>query len=130
MIEKIRPIFGTDSKLGEIPRFWLQYVEPRIRRDGMCWLWDGAHDSAGEPVISLVNGETGKRNTRMLKRIVAAMFYVLKKHYDVFHECGNLSCLNPGHLKVSASHWTQESRETMVKTKRRSIRDYENRKAP
>lgn len=129
MIEKIRPIFGLDTKLADVPRWWLQFVEPRIKRVGQCWMWQGAHDTNGEPVIALLNPDSGKRNTRLLKRIVAAMFYELKKHYDVIHKCGNLSCLNPGHLHVSAAHWTQESRKTMVNTARRNINDYERRKA-
>ena len=128
MIVKTRPLLTLETKLQDVPRWWLQYVEPRIKRVGLCWLWEGAHNSDGEPVIALKNLESGKYNTRMLKRIVAALFYELKQHYEIIHECGNLSCLNPGHLHVTALHWRQEDREKMVNDKAKNIRDYETRK--
>lgn len=124
MIEKNRPLFTEDSKLSAIPRWWLKYVEPRIKRTGTCWHWQGAVDTNGEPVMKLLNPESGKYGTQLLKRVVAGLFYKIKKHYDVFHECGELTCLNPSHLYVSASHWSQEDREDMVNKKRKNIADY------
>lgn len=127
MIEKLRPLFGMDSKLQDIPTYWLREIEPKIIRKGMCWIWQGAHDKNGEPVMALLNPKTNKYNTRLVKRVVAALFWELKKFYDVVHLCGNLSCLNPAHFYVSRTHWSQEDREKMVKAKQKNIRDYEAR---
>jgi hypothetical protein len=109
MIDRKRPLLTMATALGDVPEFWRQVIEPRIMRpaDTSCWVWTGAHDSDGEPVVNFTNPETKLRNTRRLKRSVADMFWEIKRHYDIVHKCGNLSCLNPAHIGVTAQHWTQ-----------------------
>lgn len=128
MITKKRPLIELETALKNIPVQWLRYIEPRIVRQGTCWLWQGACDDRGEPFLNFKNLGTGKRNTRRLKIIVAEMFWEMKRHYDVVHECGNMNCLNPAHFYISAAHYTQENREKMVKEKQTSIRRYEAEK--
>lgn len=103
------PMLTMATPLGDIPHAWLAQIEPRIARskEHQCWIWTGSHDTDGEPVINFTNALTGARNTRRAKRMVADMFYGAKRTNDVIHKCGNLSCLNPSHIKVVLSHWTQ-----------------------
>lgn len=106
MILKIRPLITLQTTLENIPRRWLELVEPKIKRVGECWLWQGACDSDGEPVVNYLNLETMKRNTRRVKRIVGELFWELKRHHDLLHTCGDLTCVNPSHLAPSTEHWT------------------------
>lgn len=128
MIVKKRPLITLATKLGDIPVEWLRYVEPRLVRTGQCWLWEGACDGEGEPVLSYRNLETGKRNTRRLKQIIANIFWEMKSHYEVIHQCGNINCLNPAHFYISWTHHSQEDRQELIAAKRRNLNDYEHRK--
>lgn len=107
MIPRRRPLLTLATPLKDIPKAWLDYIEPKIERVGECWLWRGAHDSEGEPVLNFFNAVTRHRNTRRVKRMVAEMFWVLLRRHDVIRQCGVLSCLNPSHLVPSITHWTQ-----------------------
>jgi hypothetical protein len=108
MIARKRNLLTLATPLAEIPGPWLRYIEPKIERDADDhWLWQGAHDQDGEPVLNFFNAVTGHRNTRRVKRMVAEMFWTLLKRHDVIHQCGILSCLNPAHLVPSVTHWTQ-----------------------
>ncbi len=128
MIPKRRPLIEMDTKLENIPREWLEFVEPRLQRpkDSTCWLWPGAKDREGEPVIHVT--VEGKRKTIRVKRLIAKIFWEMKQHFDVIHECGVINCLNPSHFYITAAHWSQEDRMGIVKQKQRSLRDYLNRK--
>jgi hypothetical protein len=119
MLKKIRPLFNLRSRLDDIPRDWMKLVEPRIVRpaDTACWLWDGALDRDGEPVLHITTPK-GTRTMRRVKRIVAAMFWTLEDAHDVVHHCGTGNCLNPNHFYVSAAHWKQEDRKGMVRKRR------------
>lgn len=130
MIAKRRLLLELTTKLADIPREWLRYIEPRIVRpkDSTCWLWDGACDADGEPVLNYKNLVTGKRNTRRLKVIIAEIFWEMKKHFDVIHECGTTNCLNPWHFYISVAHHSQEDRRSKIAAKQRSIKDYVARK--
>ena len=127
MITKKRPLIDLTTKLADIPRIWLQMVEPRLTRSGTCWLWDGATFADGEPLLNYTNVETGKRNTRRVKRIIADIFWEMKDHYDIVHACGNTNCLNPAHFYISVLHHSQEDRDRIIAEKSRNIRDYVNR---
>lgn len=117
MITKKRPLLDLKTPLRLIPKQWLDIIEPRILRpsDTSCWLWDGATDRDGEPIISVVNAGTGKRSTRRVKRIVAELYWDMRKDHDVIHECGTKNCLAPFHFYISPLHWTQENRAQLVK---------------
>lgn len=128
IITQKRPLLRLTTALEDIPAAWLRWIEPRIVREGTCWHWQGATDTNGEPVLTIQNPETGKRGTHRVKRIVADMFWMMKKHYDVIHECGNLTCINPTHFYISAVHHAQEDRGARVKARSTSISRYINRK--
>lgn len=127
MIEKKRALITLASKLSDIPREWLRHIEPKIERRGTCWFWEGACDLDGEPVISFRNMETGKRNTRRVKLVIADMFWAMKKFYQVIHHCGNLNCLNPWHFYISRLHHSQEDRDELVAAKRKNLQTYLDR---
>jgi hypothetical protein len=127
MLVKIRPLLELTTPLKDIPEWWLRIVEPKIERVDLCWLWQGAHGTNGEPIINIKMHKGYK--TVQLKKLVAQMFYELKPYYDIFHRCGNLSCLNPSHLEVSVCHYSQEDREQKIAAFQRNLRDYVNRKS-
>lgn len=112
MIISRRPLIDLKTPLGDIPREWLASIEHRIKRskDSECWLWTGCVDQDGEPILSFKNLETGARNTRRVKRVIAEIFWEILPRHDVVHQCGNLDCLNPAHFYVSMANWNQEVR--------------------
>lgn len=126
MLVKLRPLITMQTPLAEVPRWWLQYVEPKIMRHELCWLWQGGHGSNGEPVCNVKYD--GKYKLVQLKKVVAAMFYELKEWYDIYHRCGNLSCLNPSHLGISVTHYSHEDRAGDIAAFQRNLKDYVNRK--
>lgn len=113
LVPKRRNIFDLTTPLGEVPREWLQLIEPHITRDGDHWRWNGPTDAHGEPIVYLTNPATGRRNTKRVKRIVAEMFWELKSFHDVLHECGVLECVNPSHLEPTPTHWKQRGRQAI-----------------
>lgn len=108
MITRKLPLLTLETKLKDIPEGWLHWIEKHVRRqeDG-CWIWIGAHDTDGEPVLNFYNPVTGKRNTRRVKRMIGEMFWTIHRGIDMVHQCKVLSCINPGHLRPEVSHWTQ-----------------------
>jgi hypothetical protein len=121
-IVKTRPIITMATPLYLIPREWLITVEPRIKRNEEgCWLWQGALDGYGCPTVA-VTLDTGKRSTARVSRIVARMFWDLRRHHDVVQKCGALNCLNPAHFYVTAAHHSQEDRKTLIENFKRNLR--------
>jgi hypothetical protein len=106
-IEPTHPLIDLRTPLRLIPRFWLELIEPRIRRDGSCWLWDGAVDLDGEPVITIKNLDRGGRTTRRLKRIIVTHFWELTDDITVLHSCKTQNCLNPQHFYVTRLKWNE-----------------------
>ncbi len=123
---KTRNLLNLQTPLSDIPRTWLTLIEPRIERDGLCWLWNGALDATGRPIVA-VRLPSGKRSTARVTRIVAGMFYELKKHHEVVQKCGALNCLNPAHIYVSDLHYKQEDRGAMIKEHKRNAVWYKQR---
>lgn len=123
-LNKKRPFIELTTKLGDIPREWLERVEPHIVRMGSCWIWQGACDGDGEPTFNYPQ-PNGKRTSRRLKRWIVDMFWDgLKPHHDVLHHCGDLSCINPAHFFISAAHWKQEDRAKMIEKKRKAVKNW------
>lgn len=118
MITKKRPLLDLKTPLKLIPKGWLDVIEPHIIRpsDTSCWIWTGAVDRDGEPIIYVVNAATtGKRSTRRVKRIIGDMYWNIRGTQDIIHECGTKNCLAPFHFYVSELHWTQENRAQLIK---------------
>lgn len=134
---KHTPLLDLRTPLGLIPDAWRISIEPHITRPGPrdaaagCWLWDPTRTkcsvtSTGEPVVYVRDPETG-RTTTLVKFIVAKLFWpeFRRNRHWVYHECGNVNCLAPHHLLVTASAPTQLNVDAIVKKKRVSIRDYQ-----
>lgn len=126
MADLKRPLIILATHLKDIPKAWLDIVEHRITRpkDATCWLWNGACDKDGEPVVNYNNADTGKRNTRLVKRIIADLFWVMKRGMEVIHHCGTTKCLNPSHFYISSKHHSQEDRVKMVKVRQTRLSRY------
>jgi len=99
-VNKKRPLLNLATPLRDIPREWLQYIEPHIKREGTCWYWQGSHFPDGYAQMLVVNPKTGKKNGRRVVRIVAEMFYENLKDHRISLSCGRRSCLNPAHVVV------------------------------
>jgi hypothetical protein len=126
MADKKRPLIEMDTKFENVPKTWLDIVEPRITRpkNSTCWIWGGACDKNGEPVVNYNNPDTGKRNTRLVKRIVADLFWAIRKGIEVIHHCGTMKCLNPAHFYLSSKHYRQEDRPGMIKVRQKRLQRY------
>lgn len=126
MIVRTRAIITMETQLRNIPRTWLNIIEPRLERPegGTCWLWTGAVDGAGHPCVAFRISKD-KRSTKRIARIGAALFWELKPHHEVVHSCGVLNCMNPAHWYISALHWKHEDRKKMAKVKQRNIHDHQ-----
>ncbi len=123
-IPNARPLLTLATPLKAIPEFWLKHVEHRIIRPraSRCWFWEGMLDGNGEPIVKLVSPLDSKRRVHQLKRIVAAMFWDLLKHYEILHACGNTNCLNPKHFYVTAVNWQQHNRPHILRRLRAEIK--------
>lgn len=127
MIEQFRTLLTLETKLKDIPRGWFDYeIERSIVRppDTTCWLWTGALDKDGSPVKSVKNGDTGKRGTIRLKKVVAGFFWKFASHIDIVQKCGSVNCLNPSHFYLSRAHHSHENRTKMVNEFKRNIKDH------
>lgn len=126
MLKKARPYFTVESKLCNIPRDWLFFIEPKIIRptDSTCWLWQGGCDGYGEPILAHTDPLTKKRSASRLKVVVMKMFWDGIRGHEIVHECGNLNCVNPHHLHVSTTSWRVKDRKRLVAKKSAHIRDY------
>lgn len=123
-IEHVRTLITMQTQLRAMPEWWLRYVEHRITRTpktSTCWYWDGMLDGGGEPIVKLMDSD-GKRRVHQLKRIIAAMFWDLKPHYEILHSCGNTNCLHPKHFYVTAVNWQQHNRVAILGRLRSEIR--------
>lgn len=129
-MSKKRALLTLSTPLGNVPKEWLQFIEPKIERpEGTtCWLWRGSCFPDGHAQIMVTNPETGKRNGRRVARVVAEMFWNLKGE-DVVHECGNLNCVNPNHFHVTGNHWTQENRTRKARARSKRIKRYKKESA-
>ncbi len=123
-IENVRPLIGLRSPLRVLPRTWLEMIEPKIRRpkDTPCWIWQGAINNDGEPVLMVRNPETGLRKSTLAKRLIAALFWDMKPYWEVIHACKVQNCLNPRHFLVTAKHWSHQDRNKVVNKMAQRIR--------
>lgn len=124
-----RTLITLRTPLQLIPKDWLDMIEPRIRRpEGTsCWLWDGAVDFEGEPIITAKNLVTGSRGTRRVKRIVADMFWDIDESVHVLHACKNNNCLFPDHFYVTRTHWKHEDRHDIINKRATRIKRWGER---
>jgi hypothetical protein len=104
-LRKIRPLVDNFTPISEVPRAWLQTIEPKIKRmpasspAGGCWVWQGAVDREGHPVMSTIDLEK-RRGLRRVARWVASFFYDFPPYIEVTHHCENVTCIRPSHLEL------------------------------
>lgn len=98
------PLFFEFTPLNQVPVEWKQDIEPHIIRDTAdwpgCWIWTGPVDKEGRPTIRFVDFLTKKRRQVRVARMVMKIFWEFDDWHDVKHNCGNLMCLNPHHLRI------------------------------
>lgn len=107
MFKRIRPLINMQSTLETIPTEWLRYIEPHVMRGRFlpCWIWMGATDKNGYPVLWIREGDS--RSYKMVHRYVASLFYEFDRSMTVRRTCGTLNCVNPSHIQITARHHTQ-----------------------
>lgn len=79
-----------------IEKFW-----KNVDKTGDCWLWRGATDSYGMPIINAHNSE-GKRRSMLAQRYSYELYsgrFLFTDEY-VYDTCGSKTCVNPGHLTI------------------------------
>jgi hypothetical protein len=110
-IVRKRSILQLRTPFGEVPKEWLDIIEPKIVRpdDTTCWLWNGSTDERGEPRYSIQN-QYGHWTTRTCKSLIAGIFWILPQVCSVFRSCKSVNCLNPNHFIVTTRHYTQVRR--------------------
>lgn len=101
---KRRALFNALTKLENIPKEWLNHVEPHVVRGAFlpCWVWAGACDRNGYPIMR-VDG-----SIVMVHRFVASLFWTFDKGHYVKRTCNVNNCVNPNHLVVTGKHHTQK----------------------
>lgn len=103
MMIKRRPLFNMLTQLGNVPKEWLNHVEPHIVRGAFlpCWVWAGACDRNGYPIMR-VDGKIV-----MVHRWVAKLFWEYAPSMYVRRSCGVNNCVNPSHLIITSKHHKQ-----------------------
>lgn len=102
-MKKRRPLINMLTQLENIPKEWLNHVEPRVVRGSFlpCWVWCGAVDQNGYPIMRVA----GK--IVMVHRFVAKIFWDFPNDYYVRRKCSVNNCVNPNHLHITAMHPSQ-----------------------
>lgn len=98
------------TPLGEIPKDWLVFVEPHIRRPSIseCWLWCGA--MSHKERCTMRNPVTGA--PVMVRQFVMRLFFDYPENRFVKASCGNPTCVNPNHLFiVVAKSWRKVAKK-------------------
>ncbi len=93
---KRRPLFNLITRFENVPKEWLNHVEPHVVRGPFlpCWVWSGGLDRNGYPIL-WVEGKMV-----MVHRFVAKIFYDFPPNWYVTRECLVQNCVNPSHLVI------------------------------
>lgn len=96
MLIKRRPLINLLTQFGNVPKEWLNHIEPKIVRGPFlpCWVWSGALDRNGYPTF-YVEGDMV-----MAHRYVAKLFYIFPDEWYVTQSCNVRNCLNPTHIVI------------------------------
>jgi len=100
---KRRALFNIHTQLENVPKEWLNHVEPHVVRGAFlpCWVWAGACDRNGYPIMRVDDGMV------MVHRFVAGLFWTFDKSYYVRRTCKVNNCVNPNHLHITSRHYKQ-----------------------
>lgn len=101
MIIKKRPLFNLNTAFENVPKEWLNHIEPRVTRGPFlpCWVWHGSIDDNGYPRMRIDDNKVVK-----VHRWVAGLFWDFPDDYYVKQTCGCRNCVNPTHLKVTLNN--------------------------
>jgi len=102
MIKMIRPLVEMSSRISDCPPEWLRFIEPKLIRGSFlpCWIWTGAMDRNGYPVMK--HPETGRFVSA--QRYAARLFWEFPEEYYVATICQHRQCLCPRHIVPQAEH--------------------------
>jgi len=97
---KRRALINVRTSLENVPKEWLNQIEPKIFRGAFlpCWVWSGALDNNGYPIMNV----DGRQMS--VAKMVAKIFYEFPEDWHVDRSCHNKSCLNPNHIRVRKFH--------------------------
>ena len=104
-MRKRRPLFNLITRFENVPKEWLNHVEPFVVRGPFlpCWVWSGALDKNGYPIKN-VDGKLV-----MVHRFVAKMFYDFPEAWYVTRSCNVQNCINPGHLVIKSTRGKEKA---------------------
>lgn len=94
--------FDEMTPLRDIPRLWLQLIEPYIERDaryGACWVWHGPVRKANQRIYPIFK-VNGLCDTSVV-RFIANNIWDIDRTWFCYQSCGNLRCVNPYHIVVT-----------------------------
>lgn len=78
-------------------------IAEKTERTAGCWLWHGAKDSGGRPIMTVIR-VGGKGQVDRVARVVFRLEYGADTSgLDVHHECRNRGCVRPDHLRLLTS---------------------------
>lgn len=111
------PMITLQTPLGQIPRWWLRFIEPKIIRGSYlpCWIWKGSmqvfdHGTSAYPKmmipVNLVD-ERGPKKQVYVHRFIAQQLWTFPEEYVVYRNCPNgpiANCVNPAHFVISHRH--------------------------
>lgn len=100
MLVKRRALINLHTQLENIPKEWLNIIEPKVFRGAFLphWIWSGAVSTDGYPVI-YVDG----KQVRVLK-FISKIFYEFPDDWHVDLSCHYPGCVNPNHIRVRKFH--------------------------
>lgn len=76
----------------------LDWIKSKCEVDGKCWLWAGALNHCGHPIMRLPGDR--KSGCKMVRRVsLEASGKTVAPRHPVVTTCGNDECCNPAHLK-------------------------------
>lgn len=96
----IRPLFDETTPLRDIPRAWLQHIEPRVQRMG--WephvMWVGDFDKNGQTRM-YAPGKKGRSRISINKYVMSMFFNMPNDHRILCRSaCVQPGCVNPLHI--------------------------------
>lgn len=111
------PMITLKTPLGQVPRWWLRYIEPKVIRGSFapCWVWKGkmatfnkgtTKETAYPVMVVPVNlfDERGAKKQVYVHRWIAQMLWEFPEDYVVYRNCPNgviQNCVNPSHFVIS-----------------------------
>lgn len=89
---------------------WLRYIEPKIVRDGDCWMWtspvqkqpDGTYVAIiNLPMWDNIRQGIYRMDRQYVNRFVAEMFWDgIDGTVNVHKICKKTLCINPDHMRI------------------------------